>query len=155
MNNRPFHRVAIAACALVMLLGALAVFTGLPASVEGTKLPGTIVIDYIQKQYGAVTFDHEMHVGLAEGCGKCHHMHNEKVNATCRECHTLTVDKFKASANQGFLPCSGCHTDFSPDSPEMPGLKVAFHKACFQCHVGIGELGSSPQGCTKTCHTKK
>jgi hypothetical protein len=37
----------------------------------------------------------------------------------------------------------------------MPALKVAFHKKCFECHVGMGELGSSPRGCVQTCHTKK
>lgn len=143
------------ACAAVVSLCFFAAIGGSPAAVEGTQMPGTIVINYLERMYGPVTFDHALHTGLAGSCGTCHHGHNEKMNATCRECHTLSAEKFRASANQGFLPCSGCHADNSADAPGMPGLKVALHKKCFECHVGIGELGSSPQGCVKTCHSKK
>jgi hypothetical protein len=142
-------------CAALVSLVACAVLAGFPPAVDGKQMPGTIVINHLENRYGPVTFDHALHTGLAGSCGKCHHGHNEKMNATCRECHTLSADKFRASANQGFLPCSGCHTDYSPDTPAMPGLKVALHKKCFECHVGVGELGSSPEGCVKTCHAKK
>lgn len=137
-----------------MSLGLLAV-SGVPLIIEGAGAPGTITINYLEKSYGPVTFDHALHTTLAGGCGSCHHMHSEKANATCRECHSLKAEAFKSSVSQQFLPCSGCHTDYSLESPAMPGLKVALHKKCFECHVGIGELGSSPAGCAKTCHVRK
>lgn len=138
----------------VASLGLLAGLIG-PARAEGIKMPGTIKIKYIQNQYRPVVFDHAMHVSIAEGCGTCHHQHNDKMKSTCSECHSLNAAQFKASAKQGFAACSGCHTDNSPGAPEMPGLKVALHKKCFQCHVGIGDLGFSPAACVKTCHARK
>lgn len=140
--------------AILMLAGTYAVLTGATAEVEGAGKPGVVTIKYIQERYGPVTFDHAMHESVAEGCGTCHHTHNEQNNSTCRECHSLTADAFRASASHGFTACSACHSDYSPDMPEMPGLKVAFHKKCFQCHVGMGELGSSPAGCAQTCHSR-
>jgi len=140
--------IAIAFLAMLILNGA-------GSTVEGTELPGTIILDQVQKQYSPVTFDHAMHAGLAESCGKCHHQHNDKTISVCKECHSLDPGTFRASAKQGFLPCSGCHSDYSSETPSMPSLKVALHKKCFQCHIGIGKLGSSPLGCTETCHTKK
>ncbi len=121
---------------------------------HGIEMPGTIVLDSIQKTYGPVTFDHAMHAGFAGSCAKCHHQHNEKSIAVCKECHDLDTAVFRSSALQGFLPCNGCHLDYSPETPGVPGLKVALHKKCFQCHIGINELGVSPRGCTETCHTK-
>ncbi len=155
MEKKAMKLLWILACAAFTSTGLFIVTAWLPEKSEGTDMPGTIVIKYIQKRYGQVTFDHAMHVDLAGSCGKCHHMHDEKRNATCRECHSLDASMFKASAKQGFLPCSGCHTDYSAETPEIPGLKVALHKKCFECHIGIGEIGSSPQGCVKTCHVRK
>lgn len=140
-------------CAVFASLFLLAVMAG-PASSEGVEMPGTIVIKYIQNNYGPVTFDHAMHAGMADSCGECHHSHDKEINSTCSGCHMLNSDTFKSSANQGFLPCSGCHTDYSPEEPGMPGLKVALHRKCFKCHVGMGELGSSPSGCVEMCHTR-
>ena len=138
-------------CAVFIFLLLLAVTAG-PAGSEGVDIPDTIIIKYIQDKYGPVTFDHMMHHDIAESCGECHHIHNEEVNSMCSDCHSLDSDAFKSSVNTGFPPCSGCHMDYSPEEPEMPGLKVALHKKCFGCHVGMGELGYSPAGCVKTCH---
>jgi len=151
MKKPLFILIAITALSLM-----LAVLYGSSVKAEvSKKIPGTINIKYIQKQYGPVVFDHTKHAAMAGNCGKCHHSHNEKINSTCKECHALDAGVFKASAKQAFLPCSACHSDYSPDSPGVPGLKVAFHKKCFECHLGMGELGSSPAGCAKTCHVKK
>jgi hypothetical protein len=154
MNIKAFIRCRLAACIVIAFLGLL-ILKVMPGMVEAMEIPGTIVIDHIQKQYSPVTFDHAMHAGLAGNCGKCHHQHSEKTISVCKECHALNADAFKSSVKEGFLPCSGCHSEYSPDAPGMPSLKVAFHKKCFECHVGIGELGSSPRGCAQTCHTKK
>jgi hypothetical protein len=140
------------------VLAALAMFfaaAASPAKGKGKDMPDTIVIKYLQDQYGPVTFPHAMHAALAGSCGKCHHAHDEKANAACGECHALSAGAFKAAVKQSFSPCSECHTVSSPEMPGLPGLKVALHKKCFECHVGIGELGASPGGCVKTCHAKK
>lgn len=140
-------------CAVIASLLLFSVMNG-SASGEEMKTPDTIVIKHIQNKYGPVTFDHMMHVDMAESCGECHHIHNDKINSTCSQCHALNPDTFRASVKQGFPPCSRCHMDYSPETPWMPGLKVALHKKCFGCHVGIGELGSSPAGCVEMCHTR-
>ncbi len=138
-----------AVCAALAVSGLIAAMTVLPAGVEGKEMPGTIVLKSLKNQYGPVTFNHEMHASIAGNCGTCHHQHNEKARASCKECHSL-----KISLKQSFAACSSCHSDPVPDMPEMPGLKVALHKKCFQCHVGIGDLGASPGACVKTCHAK-
>ena len=131
----------------------LAVMTGSAGS-EGVEMPDIIIIKYIQKEYSPVTFDHTMHADMADSCGECHHIHNMEINSTCSNCHLINSDAFKSSANQGFPPCSKCHMDYSLEEPGMPGLKVALHRKCFGCHVGMGELGSSPEGCVEMCHTR-
>lgn len=126
-----------------------------PVFGKAMSAPRIITINHIQKQYSAVKFDHSAHTSLASSCGQCHHMHNDKQIATCKECHAINPANFKATVKEGFLPCSACHTESSAGSPEMPSLKVALHKKCFECHIGIGDLGVSPNGCVKTCHTRK
>lgn len=148
-------KMLLTACVALMSLGLLALLTATPAKVEGKEMPGIIVIKYLKNQYRPVTFNHEMHTAIAGNCGMCHHQHDEKARSTCKECHSLSAGAFKASLKHSFAACSSCHSDSSPEMPEMPGLKVAFHKKCFQCHVGIGDLGSSPGACVKTCHAKK
>ncbi len=133
--------------------GLVATMAVSPARVEGKEMPGVIVIKSLRNQYRPVTFNHEMHAAIAGNCGTCHHQHPEKARATCQECHN--TDVLKSTVKQSFSACSSCHSDPSPEMPEMPGLKVALHKTCFQCHVGIGDLGSSPKACAKTCHAKR
>ena len=140
---------------MAMALLAMLIMIGGHGLVAGMEMPGSIILDHIQKQYSPVKFDHAMHAGLAESCSKCHHQHNDKTISVCKECHTFDSGTFRSSVMQGFLPCNGCHSDYSAETPSMPSLKVALHKKCFQCHIGIGELGSSPRGCKETCHTKK
>lgn len=143
----------IALCLPLFLIG-ISIMAESQVFGKGLNMPRKIIIKHIQKEYSAVKFDHSTHVSLASGCGQCHHMHNDKQNSTCKECHAINSASFKSSVKEGFLPCSACHTDNSADSPGVPGLKVALHKKCFECHIGIGDLGVSPQGCVRTCHTK-
>lgn len=123
-----------------------------PERIEGKEMPGVIVLKKIKDKYRPVTFNHELHAAIAGNCGTCHHQHDEKARSSCKECHAMNAGALKASLKQSFTACSACHSDPSPDMPEMPGLKVALHKKCFQCHVGIGDLGATPAACTKTCH---
>jgi hypothetical protein len=144
--------IFFAICAVLVTLGTIAALVLSPTRAVGQERPGTIIIKNLEDQYGPVTFDHEMHTAMADGCGTCHHQHNEKIRTSCKECHEM-----KVSGDPSFIACSSCHSDTLPDMPEMPGLKVALHSKCFPCHMdmGIGELGSSPGACVKTCHSKK
>ncbi|MDA8088512.1 MAG: cytochrome c3 family protein [Nitrospiraceae bacterium] len=124
-------------------------------------VPGTIVINEVppvprsiawQDRFGPVTFDHGMHTALTK-CGTCHHTHRNIAYGLCDNCHTQVPGLFAASATHMFMGCKYCHGQYSPSKPWMPGLKTALHQTCFGCHVGIGELGVSPAGCARTCHT--
>lgn len=138
---------------VVLAFIAATSISGSREAAEGISTPDTIVLKYIQNKYGPVVFNHSMHASLAGNCSKCHHQHDEKARAECKRCHVLNIEALRTS-NLGFLPCSGCHSGFSPDTPGMPDLKTALHKACFECHKGIGELGFSPMGCARTCHAR-
>lgn len=155
MKKHMVNMLSLAVWAALASLGLLALSTMTPARVDGKEMPGIIVIKYLENNYRPVKFNHAMHATLAGDCGMCHHQHDEKARASCKECHALSAGAFKASLKQSFAACSSCHSDPSPEMPEMPGLKVALHKKCFQCHVGLGDLGSTPGACVKTCHAKK
>ncbi|HTG01350.1 MAG TPA: cytochrome c3 family protein [Nitrospirota bacterium] len=115
---------------------------------------GIIKLDSIAKFYLPVRFDHAKHAAIAGDCGKCHHQHGNSASLPCRECHNLTVSTFKGSKKASFMACKNCHGASDPAAPGMPGLKVAYHRQCFQCHRGMGGVGENPQGCTQICHGK-
>jgi hypothetical protein len=123
-------------------------------TVERTKkgAPRVVLIDSLADRYGGVIFHHEKHVSVAGRCSMCHHEHGNYETPVCRECHTLGVRDFRQTAEKGFLPCGKCHGTFNPEHPSMPGLKVAYHRACLQCHRGIANVGQDPKGCTELCH---
>jgi hypothetical protein len=137
------------------ILAATGFFLGAISSEATSKnVPETIIIDNIKGLYSAVKFDHKKHLSLAGSCGKCHHTHTQKTYAECNRCHSRVSELFKAEANHSFMPCANCHKDHDLQDLSVPSLKVAYHQVCFKCHVGIGEIGSSPAGCTKVCHTR-
>jgi hypothetical protein len=124
------------------------------ASSQTVRLPGVRVLSSISDKFEPVTFDHAKHVSLAGKCDACHH-HGNGAASTCQQCHNLSPAVFKNSVAHTFLPCSSCHGSPDPGNPTMPGLKVAYHKKCFECHRGMGNVGLDPKGCTELCHAKK
>lgn len=118
------------------------------------RIPGVRMLKSISDQYQGVKFDHQKHTSIAENCGTCHH-HGNGASALCKECHGLTASAFKNSVVNNFMACSNCHGSFDRDNPGMPGLKVAYHKKCFECHRGMGNIGTDPKGCAEMCHEKK
>lgn len=116
--------------------------------------PGTLVLDSIKDVYGPVTFDHSKHVSLAGACSACHHEHTLADGLPCKQCHALMPQAFKNSVSHGFLACKNCHGAFDRDNAAMPGLKTAYHQACFTCHRGMGNIGTDPKGCAEICHAK-
>lgn len=122
---------------------------------DGTRAPqGVVKLDSIARDYTAVRFDHPKHVAVTGDCGKCHHQHGNSASLPCKECHSIAASTFKNSKTGTFMACKNCHGTYDPAAPGMPGLKVAYHRQCFQCHRGMGEVGESPKGCTLTCHDK-
>lgn len=138
-------------CTIFLAL-CLVAAAALPVAASG---PGVRVLDSIQNSYGPVTFDHGKHAMLATGCADCHHEHAIARGLPCKQCHSLTPAAFSGSVSQRFQPCSGCHADADPDNPGMPGLKTAYHRQCFTCHRGMGNIGKDPRGCAELCHGKK
>lgn len=124
------------------------------AASSAARLPGVRVLGSITDKFDPVTFDHSKHVAIAGNCAACHH-HGNGNTASCKECHGLTPSAFKNSVIHSFMPCSNCHGATDRENPAMPGLKVAYHQKCFECHRGMGSIGLDPKGCAELCHAKK
>lgn len=140
------------ACITIVLSLCLLVAAYLSAAANA---PGVIVLDSIKDTYGPVKFDHSKHVAIATACSACHHEHAIADGLPCKQCHALTPQAFKNSVNHGFMACKNCHSAVDRDNAGMPGLKTAYHKQCFTCHRGMGNIGMDPKGCTEMCHDKR
>ena len=134
--------------ALCILFAATCLYAG------ETRQPGVRVLGSLSDKYTAVTFDHSKHVTIAGTCAACHH-HGNGNTSSCKECHALSPAAFKSSLINSFMPCSNCHGAYDRENAAMPGLQVAYHKKCFECHRGMGDVGSNPKGCTELCHAQK
>ena len=131
------------------------VFAGSLYAGNTAKLPGVTTLDSLSDKYEPVKFDHAKHTTLAGHCGTCHHQHGTFSTLPCKECHSLNSAAFKNSVVNNFMACKNCHGAYDRSNPRMPGLKTAYHQQCFQCHRGMGDVGTSPAGCTNMCHGKK
>jgi hypothetical protein len=141
---------------LVVVIG-ISLFFGasLFAANQAAKAPDMVTLDSISTTYEPVFFTHERHVSLAGDCSVCHHEHQSIKSLPCKDCHSLPSSAFESSLTKNFTACRNCHGSASPDTPAVPGLKVALHQTCFQCHRGMGNIGADPKGCTEICHAKK
>jgi hypothetical protein len=139
----------------VMVLLALCLFVISSLQAAPAKGPDVVTIDSLKDKYEAVRFDHAKHTGLATDCGTCHHEHGSNSSLPCKDCHDLSKDQFSKSVTKTFSACKNCHSTFERSNPRMPGLKVAYHNKCFQCHKGMADVGTDPKACAGICHTKK
>ena len=121
----------------------------------GEDLPGTVVLDTLVNYYEPVTFDHSMHTQIAETCMVCHHQHPISDTSACTQCHSIDSKEFRDSVVSTFLSCKSCHGELDKTNPGMPGLKVAYHSTCMECHRGMGNIGKIPTGCVEQCHARK
>lgn len=117
--------------------------------------PGVRILDSLKDVYTPVKFDHPKHVSLAGNCSACHHEHGIADGLPCKQCHAITPQTFKNTVSRNFMACKSCHTTADRDNAGMPGLKTAYHKQCFTCHRGMGNIGLDPKGCAELCHAKK
>jgi hypothetical protein len=132
--------------ALTACLWALAAAVFAAANVA--KSPDTVKLDSIAKTYPPVVFSHGKHASLAGNCGTCHHHHS---NSNCKDCHALSA----SAVSSNFPACKNCHAARDRGAPGMPGLEVAYHRTCFECHRGMGNLGVDPKGCNEVCHAPR
>ncbi len=142
----------------VILIFALSVSLVFAASLSAgnpAKSPEVVTLDSLSDKYETVVFTHERHATMAGNCGTCHHEHGSSGTLPCKDCHSLTPSVFKNSVTRGFMACKNCHGTYSPSDPKMPGLKVAYHTKCFQCHRGMSNIGLDPKGCAELCHAAK
>lgn len=135
---------------LTFFLFTLLLFNG----AGSVSLPELIILDSISGKYTPVKFNHKTHIPFSQGCSQCHHEHQNNEALSCKDCHNVMPSLFKNSVHRNFLACKNCHSVFNPSLPQMPDLKVAYHRVCFQCHRGM-DVGIEPKGCTKRCHTLK
>ena len=140
---------------LIFILSACLFFVASLSIGNAAKLPETITLDSISDKFEAVIFTHETHATMADNCAACHHEHGNSASLPCKDCHSLSPSAFKSSVTSSFSACKDCHSDYSPSDPKMPGLKVAYHTKCFQCHRGMNNVGIDPKGCAELCHAKK
>lgn len=153
--------LAIAACAFLIGISPFADAESGPGGsakavpTPAGKMPQVILISSIAKTYGPVKFDHASHVSNAGACAECHHQHGTGESLACGECHGIDPTAFKKSVKLAKMqPCRACHSSSYPDAdPGRPGLKAAYHRACFKCHRGdVGSVGKDPKGCVEMCH---
>jgi hypothetical protein len=139
-------------CIILLLAASLIAAAFVSAAADA---PGVRILDSLKDVYVPVKFDHQKHTMIASSCAACHHEHGMGDGLPCKQCHALTPETFKRSVSHGFMPCRNCHGAFDRDAPRMPGLKTAYHRQCFTCHRGMGNIGSSPKGCAEICHAKR
>ncbi len=142
---------------ILIAAGSLLVTAAInPAQAAETSGPVMVELDRLDGPYEPVMFSHKRHVTrFADGCGDCHHQHREFDKLPCKRCHAIDATQFRESVTRNFRPCSSCHGDPDPATPDVPGLKVAYHEVCFSCHKSVGSLGASPQSCDQQCHARK
>ncbi len=140
---------------LVMLCVVLLSLSSVSLGGGKTAPQGVIKLDSIKNIYKPVLFDHGKHASIAGDCGKCHHQHGNNSSLSCKECHAMKAESFRSTIRENFMACKNCHGVYDPAVPTLPGLKVSYHRQCFQCHRGMGEVGVSPKGCTVICHDKR
>jgi hypothetical protein len=136
----------------------LSFFFVLSVRAEEKSLPTVVELGSISRQYEPVTFNHEMHVTAAGGaanCSACHHQHPSIKNLSCKDCHAINSAEYQRAVIHTFLPCRSCHDAYNISNPGVPNLQVAYHRTCFKCHWGMGNIGIDPKGCTEICHTRK
>lgn len=140
---------------MVLVTGIVVLIAASLYAGGATKPPEVITLDSLTDKYESVMFTHERHAMIAGNCGTCHHEHGDSGKLPCKSCHALDVNVFKNSVTHNFTACKSCHAAYAPENPKMPGLKVAYHKTCLQCHRDMGNVGKDPKGCAELCHAKR
>ena len=143
--------------ALFAMILCLAAWAAPLAAGQPPAGPSKAVLGELAREYEPVRFNHASHVGMASGCGDCHHQHGAEKSISCKGCHALDDAAFRRSVGATtFKACRSCHEATRKAGAAGPDLKSAYHRACFKCHRGdVGTVGTDPKGCVEMCHAKK
>ena len=149
-------------CAAIVL--AVASLLTVPAQ-SADEPPESVEIESLANLYSTVTFDHLLHVDMAD-CSVCHHhtTGSKIIDPNCTRCHTAGGKEDSAIFNSDMpytISCRECHEKDRFASPylkklenpklyhiDKPGLKGAYHLNCIGCHRAT----EGPVGC-QDCHT--
>ncbi len=145
--------------ALVVIMIIALLMLAAPVFGAGEEEPPVSVrIDSLSYLYGAVDFDHELHVDATDNCSACHHHRFGGVvdDQQCARCHSDSRKKFAIACGECHAkePFTGQHIRKMEADPnryhlDVTGLKGAYHLRCFNCHVETG----APTGC-EDCHKR-
>ncbi|MCG3122320.1 MAG: hypothetical protein GIKADHBN_00701 [Phycisphaerales bacterium] len=101
--------------ALAPIVIVLAALGAPPASElqQTVREPDVVMLDQVPGCYGAVRFDHTLHVGMSSMGSACNYCHHTDTYQPCRECHDSTSTVLET---------------------EKLGLRGAYHRQCLSCH---------------------
>ncbi len=144
-------KAAIVGIAITLVIGVAAA----GEAAVGGNLPTDLSLGSLSKIYEPVPFNHSQHVSAAGNCADCHHQHRSVQVQACIDCHQVDPSVFKKKVDTArFKPCGECHAP--SDQPGIPGLRTAYHTACFKCHKeDVGGGVKNLEGCTEICHVLK
>lgn len=148
------------ACTWILLaIAATALNLSQPLT-AAAAIPDRININFIEKLYDKVSFNHAGHIKSVMDCAVCHHHTTGSLvnDPNCIRCH-------KTSNPTKDVACRSCHKKdpFSSEAMQeieknpnryhndVPGLKGAYHQSCLGCHE---KMKKGPTGC-KDCHKRK
>lgn len=98
---------------LLAVVLAAALPPGPPQTSTADRGPDVILLDQVPGCYGAVRFDHRLHVGMSA------------IGSSCASCHHT----------EAIRPCRDCHdAGTSAVVTDRPGLRGAYHQQCLGCH---------------------
>ncbi|WP_028585997.1 cytochrome c3 family protein [Desulfogranum mediterraneum] len=144
----------MAALSIMALMAIGALYPNQTFALDADDAPESVEIESLAELYQPVSFDHALHVEMAD-CVECHHhtTGQQPVDPNCLRCHAQSTETESIS-------CEACHSAkrFYPEDlkernqPELyhidkPGLKGAYHLNCLGCHQQQG----GPTGC-QDCH---
>ena len=85
--------------------------------------PEVVMLDNVPGCYGAVRFDHRLHVGMST------------IQGACSNCHHELPEDLQEAGEPSIRPCRTCHEPTSAAiSTDKLGLRGAYHRQCLACH---------------------
>ncbi len=121
------------------------------SKVEIDKIPETIAIEVLSKDYLPSKFPHRKMVQAifqrVEKSGMAKVFHTDQAGL-CMGCHHNSPKSLEPPK------CASCHSKNGPAQDGRPGLKGAYHGQCITCHQKMKVEAVSATDCVK-CHEKK
>ncbi len=121
------------------------------AKIETDKIPETIAIEVLSKEYMPSKFPHRKIVQAifqrVEKSEMAKVFHTDQASM-CVGCHHNSPKSLEPPK------CASCHSKNGPGQDGRPGLKGAYHGQCITCHQKMKVEAVAATDCVK-CHEKK